>query len=78
MNEINSSRGVWSSKYGNCSVYAHTDCLNKSGGEFVGVFVILFAWKKHFAYWKILGGYNVQKGQILVLLANHFGGWIYM
>ena len=46
----------------NCSAWAHTDCLNKSGGKtllFVSVFVKRFVYK--FAYLlKILGGYNVE------------------
>ena len=65
---------------GDCSVWAHTDCLNKSGGIetllFVGAFVILLPTKKLFACWKFVEGYNVQNGQLLALLSNFFGGWI--
>ena len=44
---------------------------------FVGVFVILLPTKNLFACWKLWGGgYNVQNGQLLVLLSNLFGGWI--
>ena len=67
---------------GNCSVWAHTDCLNKSGGICTRDTVVCWcvcdtvAYKKLFACWKFVGGYNVQNGQLLALLSNFFGGWI--
>ena len=60
----------------NCSAWAHTDCLNKSGGGyvlFVGVFVILFDCKKLFAYWKIWGAIMFKIGKFWWCYQTVFG-----